>query len=129
MINDLIAEMQSARVPLTLEFEAFSQEVHLGQIAPSSGPGPKKKTRIMRDLSITLTAGAVCDQFPTLKKSRKAGRPAIRRTICAIVADALRMVTHGDIDLGEDAVRKICEAHAWAIPTVDGWSRAWLDDC
>jgi len=57
------------------------------------------------------------------RKSRSgSGRPSTWRSASAIVADALRKVTKGEIDLGEAAVERIYESMAGGMPTRSGWT-------
>jgi hypothetical protein len=116
VLRTLMIEMQSRGETLPTELAAFNMEIlHGGLHQP---PGPKRKEKILRDLSIALAVAAVCDRFdlsPT-RNTASRGKLSARRSACAIVADALNM--------GEKAVEAIWTRLAGAMPTVPGWGSA-----
>jgi hypothetical protein len=129
VVNEFINQMRSLGVMLPIEFEAFSMDVHAGLIVPQTPRGPLRRRRFVRNMMIATTVAAVMDKFglshTRRRKSRSGtGRPSPRRSASAIVADALRTVTEGAIDLGEAAIERIYENMSGAMPVRPGWATA-----
>jgi hypothetical protein len=125
--NEFINEMRSLGAKLPIEFEAFSMDVHAGLIVPHAPQGPPPRHRFVRNMMIATAVAAVMDKFglphTRRRKSRSGtGRPSPCRSASAIVADAVRKVTAGAIDLGEAAVEKIYESMAGGMPDRPGWA-------
>ena len=127
VVNELINELTSAREPLPTELAALSMDMHAALIQPRAPRGPLRKHRFVRNMMIAWAVAAVMDKYglphSRRRKSRSgSGRPSTWRSASAIVADALRKVTKGEIDLGEAAVERIYESMAGGMPTRSGWT-------
>ena len=108
-------------------------DVHAGLVVARAPSGPLRKHRFVRNMMVGLTVATVMDRYglphSRRRKSRSNnGRPSQWRSASAVVADALREVTQGKIDLGEAAVERIYETMASALPIPgSGWSKALED--
>jgi hypothetical protein len=109
VIRTLIIEMQSRGDPMPAELVAFTMEVlHGGLHQP---PGPKRKDRILRDVTIAMAVAAVIDRFGfNPYRNTTSGR----LSACAVVAAA--------DNRSEKAVETIWRKLGRAMPTVAGWS-------
>lgn len=114
VLDRIILEYQSAHVALPSELAAWAMETKMfGR--PAQWSGPKKASRMLRDLVIMDTAMAVVDKFglPRTKRS------AARKSACEVTALALESVS---IFMGHKSVEKIVERYRGAWPTVPGWA-------
>jgi hypothetical protein len=110
VLRTLIIEMQSRGETLPAELAAFTMEVlHGGLHQP---PGPKRKDKILRDVTIAMAVAAVIDRFG-LSPYRNAA--SARPSACAVVAEAQHRI-------GEKAVEAIWRRLGRAMPTIPGWA-------
>jgi len=97
---------------MPVELEAYDMERKTFGPAPQWA-GPKKVSRMLRDILITLTTMALVDKFglPRTKRS------AARKSACEIVSMALTSV---GISIGHKGVEKIVDRYrgVWPEP---GW--------
>jgi hypothetical protein len=113
VLRTLIIEMQSRGETLPTELTNFTMEVlHGGLHQP---PGPKRKDRILRDVTIAMAVAAVVDQFGLAPYRSSYRRPASTQlSACAVVAAAQNK--------SEKAVETIWRRFGGAMPTVPGWA-------
>jgi hypothetical protein len=78
-------------------------------------PGPKRKDRILRDVTTAMAVAAVVDQFGLSPYRASYRKPASTRiSACAVVAAAQNK--------SEKAVETIWGRFGGAMPTVPGWA-------
>jgi hypothetical protein len=108
----LILEYQSRYESMPVELQAYDMERKTFGPAPQWA-GPKKVSRMLRDILITHTTMALVDKFglPRTKRS------AARKSACEIVSMALASV---GISIGHKGVEKIVDRYrgVWPEP---GW--------
>jgi hypothetical protein len=116
VLDQLMLEVQSAGRRMPTELEAYDMDRRtFGRAA--QGPGPKRATRLSRDLCIMLTFCAVADQFPEIPRfKRPQGR---KKSVSELVAMALQSAGVG---MGHKAVEAVANRYRGAWPTQPGWS-------
>lgn len=109
VLREVILEAKSRRQELPVELEAYAMELVQGGTTGDQASGPKRKSKLLRNIMIALTVRAVVDRFglaPT-------GRSPHRRSACAIVAEALGEV---NINMGPKAITAVWQAYGEAMP-------------
>jgi hypothetical protein len=117
VLRDLILEMRARRQELPVDLENYNMEVLHGAMGHQP-PGPKRKNKMLRNISIAMTIAAVVDRFPGLDPT---GNSRHRRSACAIVAEALTEAGRG---MGQKAVEEVWRSYGAAMPTAPGWASA-----
>jgi hypothetical protein len=113
-LHRIILEYQSRHEPMPAELQAYDMETKTFGI-PAQWAGPKRASRMLRDIVIMVTVMAVVDKF-ALSRTKRSPK---HRSACEIVSTALESA---GISIGHKGVERIVERYREAWPTVPGWS-------
>lgn len=121
VLRTLLLECKSKRIEMPTELLEFDMWLTAhGAHHHRHRPGPKKKNYLLRDLCIAMTVAAVVDRYGHHGITATGRSPRRPRSACAIVAEALRLEAHLNIDY--DAVKTIWSHYGQAMRTVAGWA-------
>ena len=120
VLRALLLECKAKRVDMPSDLIAYDMHVTAHGEPHHQRPGRKKKNAVLRDLCICQTVAAVCDRYGAHGITATGRSPRRPPSGCAIVAEALRLEAHLNIDY--DAVKKIWGHYGRAMPTVAGWA-------
>jgi hypothetical protein len=90
VLRDLILESRARRQELPTDLENYEMELVHGGMGHQP-PGPKRKNKMLRNITIAATVAAVADRYgltPTASSPH-------RQSACAIVAEALTAMHRG----------------------------------
>ena len=123
VINDLMLELQSRKIDLPCELQAWDMELREFGL-PAQWSGPKKADRILLDLCIMLITCAVVVQFglPRYKNEATTGKAASEITAMALEQVGILFVAARKRTAHYKAVEAILTRYKGAWPTVPGWS-------
>jgi hypothetical protein len=119
ILKDLALELRSRHETLPHELDNWVSEQLRNPPKPKREGGPRRITKLPRDIGIAVVVAGVIDRFGL----KPTGRSPHRRSACAVVADALSEIGEA---LGYKAVETIWQRYGRAMPTQPGWSRALL---
>jgi hypothetical protein len=116
VLGDAIVELTSRRAPLPAEFDGYLMELAVGKV-PRAPRGRDKRDNFLHDVCIAATVAATCDRYGL----RPTGRSARRRSGCAVVAQALGVIS---MQIGVKAVERAWTKYRSAMPPKRDWTFA-----
>jgi hypothetical protein len=119
ILKDLALELRSRHAMVPDELDNWISEQLRNPTKPKREGGPKRITKLPRDIGVAVVVAALVDRFGL----KPTGRSPHRRSACAVVADALSEIGQA---IGYKAVETIWQRYGRAMPTQPGWSRGLL---